>query len=474
MQVTPAVWSVAQHVGRMMLATLFYFAIAGFLTPADVGVLGIATVWIVFLGVFLELGFGAAIIQRQQIERRHLTTVFFVNVAVGVLLSLLGALASWPTSSFMRVPEAQPVMFALSMGFVISALGTVPGALATRQLRFRALAVRDWGGILAGGAVGVILAWDGWGVWSFVAQSLITNLVGTTLLWNVSSYRPRFTEWSPSALRELWPYSGPLFGVSLFKYLVQNADSLIIGYFFGPFRLGLYALANKVLIQPIAAVESGVGTFLFTRVARLQDEPARVAALYVASYKSLNYLLLPLVIVAGVWGGTLVSALLGTEWQEVGPIFWYLAVMGLMHPPITPVGQLMKGLGKTHWFLRWSILFSVATNGALLVGSQFGFAQALAGLAIAYVVMLPLALVILNRLIQGVLPQVLRAAVRSYFVGLSFAVVLLSSRAWIGNHVSVALASTAVGALLYMKLVQHSDPEFTTLLRRQLIGLPTP
>jgi PST family polysaccharide transporter len=460
-----------QQVGRFLLAAIFYFAIVSFLKPADVGVLGIATVWIAFLGVFFDLGFGAAIVQRREIDDRHLATVFFVNLAVGALLFLAGAALSWPLSSFMRVPAAQPVMLVLSAGFIISALSTVQAAIAARYLRFRALALRDLVGVVAGGVIGLMLAWAGMGVWSLVAQSLATSLIGTILLWKLSPYRPRLSDWSVTALKDLWGFSSRLFGVTVFKYFVQNADTLQIGYFFGAVRLGLYSLANKAVTQPIGAIDAGVGSFLFSRAARLQDQPSRLADLYTTAYKGLNYLVLPFVVAAGVWGGLIIPAALGSEWQGTGLVFVYLAVMGVAHPPMTPVGQLMKALGRPDWFLWWSIAFSVVTNAALLVGAQFGFQTALAALASAYIAMLPPALFIVSRLLPGALPRILRAVGPSYVPPISFALVLVGLKLWLGSQLGVAVGSTALGTMLYLFLVHRSDPGFTALIRRQLIGV---
>lgn len=471
MSLSPAAWSMVQQVGRLLLASVFYFVIAGLLTPKDVGILGIATVWLAFLGVFIELGFGAALIQRREITDRHLTTVFLVNLGLGILLSVVGAAASWPISRLMRTPQAQPVILVLSAGFVVNALSTVQVALATRQLRFRALATRDLGGVLVGGIVGIVLAATGWGVWSMVAQMLTTGIIGAALLWSLSPYRPRLRHWSPQALRELWGYSSRLFGLSAFKYLVQNVDTLLIGYFFGPVRLGLYALANKVLIQPIAAVESGVGGFLFPRAAQLQDQRHRVAELYVVSYKALNYLVLPFVAVAAVWGGILVPAILGPEWRDTELVFYCLAVVGATHPPITPVGQLMKALDKPGWLLGWGIGFSLVTIAALLLGSQFGFPWALVGLASAYLAMVPVIFVIVARLLPGSLPMVFRAVAPTYLAGGLITTVLLSSRVFGGDHVGFAVASTGVGVLLYVGYVWFADPWFASLLRRQFAGL---
>jgi polysaccharide transporter, PST family len=466
---SPGLWSLVQQVGRFLLAAIFYFAVVSFLAPADVGVLGIATVWIAFLGIFFDLGFGAAIVQRRQIEDRHLATVFFLNVGVGILLFMAGAALSWPLSAFMRVPAAQPVMLVLSAGFVINALSTVQAALAARNLRFRALALRDLVGVVAGGTLGVLLAWAGMGVWSLVAQSLATSLIGTVLLWKLSPYRPRFSDWSTTALKELWGFSSRLFGVTVFKYFVQNADVLQVGYFFGAVRLGLYSLATKAVTQPVGAIDAGVGSFLFSRAARLQDEPARLADLYTTAYKGLNYLVLPFVVAAGVWGGLVIPAVLGPEWQGTGLVFVYLAIMGVAHPPMTPVGQLMKALGKPDWFLWWSIAFSVVTNGALLVGAQFGFEAALAALAGSYVAMIPAALFLVHRLLPGALPRILRAVAPSYIPPISFALVLVGLRLWLGHQLSVAVLSTGVGALLYLVLVHRSDPGFTALVRRQVV-----
>ena len=168
-------WSLAQQGGRQVAAYAVFIVLARLLTPHDFGLVALATAWIGLLGVFSEVGFGSALVQRAQITSAHLSSTFFLNTGIGLLITLLGMAASWPLSRVLGAPEVQPVMLALSLGFLINSLGLTHMALVYRELRFKELAIRDLIATLLGGAVG--LAADGGDMASgaSVAQTLATS-----------------------------------------------------------------------------------------------------------------------------------------------------------------------------------------------------------------------------------------------------------------------------------------------------------
>ena len=229
--------------------------------------------WIGLLGVFSEVGFGSALVQRAQITSAHLSSTFFLNTGLGLLITLLGMAASWPLSRVLGAPEVQPVMLALSLGFLINSLGLTHMALVYRELRFKELAIRDLIATLLGGAVGLAAAWRGYGVWSLVAQTLATSATASTLLWAMLRWRPLRADVSRAALRELWGYSSKLFAFNLVKYLTQNLDKLLVSVLAGPVVLGLYNLAQKITLIPVQNFAGAVGNWLFPRLARFQGGP---------------------------------------------------------------------------------------------------------------------------------------------------------------------------------------------------------
>ena len=159
-------WALFQNIGRQASSFAIFLILALLLSPSDYGILGMSTAWIAFISVFTEMGFGAALIQRQNIESKHLSTIFFLNIGTGVLLTFIGIILSWPCALFFKTPDVQPVMAVLSFGFIIKSFSLTQVAIAQRGLKFRDLAIRDISASLIGGGVGIVAAFLKYGVWS--------------------------------------------------------------------------------------------------------------------------------------------------------------------------------------------------------------------------------------------------------------------------------------------------------------------
>ena len=129
------IWSVVQQIGGQVATLIVYFALAALLPPRDFGLVGMAGAWLAVLNTFCETGFGAALIQRDQVRGEHLGSTFAVNLAMGAALTLLGIVLSYPAARFFNTPDLQPVMAVLSLAFLMRAFGLTQVALAQRELR---------------------------------------------------------------------------------------------------------------------------------------------------------------------------------------------------------------------------------------------------------------------------------------------------------------------------------------------------
>lgn len=394
-------WAIVRVIGSQGISLLVFALLAVFLDPEDFGILGMALSWTNFIRSFSELGFGAALIQRQNIAPKHLSTTFFMNVAAGIFLTMIGIALSWPCALFFRTPDVQPVVAILSLGFLVSAFSLTQITIAQKELRFRDLAIREIPACLAGGIVGIVLAWLRFGVWSLVAQSLITSLVGTVLLWNVSQWRPKFGEFSFQCIRELWPYSSRIFLFNILKYFTQNSDRILIGYLLGPAALGIYTFAVRVVVRPIVTVVGAIGTYLFPKYSILQADRSAIEASYLSTSKIINSVVFPLVVMVLFFSPILVPSIWGAEWASVVPLMQILTVLVITQSFISPAGQLMKALNRPGWLLKWSIFITFV--GCLLIGLgayYFDMIGAASAISVAYMLGVPINLFVVQKLIH--------------------------------------------------------------------------
>jgi O-antigen/teichoic acid export membrane protein len=381
----PWAWSVAQQLGRQVASYAVFIVLARLLVPKDFGLVALATAWIGILGVFSDVGFGSALIQRREVTPAHLSSTFFLNVGLGLIASLAGMAASWPLARALGTPAVQPVVLALSPGFFINSLGLTHLALAYRDLRFKELAIRDLCATLLGGAVGITAALRGYGVWSLVAQTLVTSAGGAVLLWGMLRWRPAISDVSRRALGELWGYSSKLFSFNLFKYLAQNLDKLLVGVLAGPLIMGLYNFAQKLVVFPVQNLAGAVGNWLFPRLARVQDTSG-VRATYFQTSKMTAMAIFPPLALLAVVAPPAIPLVFGTKWEPAAPIVPLFALVGGAMTLMALAGALFKALDRPGWLFNWSVFFSVLIAAALAVGNRWGLMGLAAGMAAAHLV----------------------------------------------------------------------------------------
>src|SRR2546425_320042 len=167
--------------------------LARLLSPADFGVIAAAEVVIGFSGIVSQLGLGPALVQRPELERRHIDTAFTASVALGLLLGMLIWFGASVAAQFLHMPAMVPVLHVLAWVFPLQGMQTVASSLMSRELRFRWLANLDVATYAIGyGLVGVAAALLHWGVWALVAAQLSQTILKTIVL--LSQHPPRFRD----------------------------------------------------------------------------------------------------------------------------------------------------------------------------------------------------------------------------------------------------------------------------------------
>jgi O-antigen/teichoic acid export membrane protein len=255
-------------------------ALGRLLTPTEFGLMGAASVVIGFSQIVSQVGVGPAIIQRQELEPTHIRVAVTLSLALGLLLGTAVFVGAPEIAAFYRIPELVPVLRAVAVLFPLDGLNTVARSLLTRQLRFRAYIALDAGSYILGYAcVGVLLAWQGFGVWSLVIANIAQLAVRTVVMYAVTRHplRPSFDVRAGRALLSFGlGHSMAQIGL-LFS---QQGDNLVVGRWLGPAALGIYGRAYNLMVMPAAAFGRIVNRVLFPIMSQVQDERHRLANAY--------------------------------------------------------------------------------------------------------------------------------------------------------------------------------------------------
>ncbi|MBU4398814.1 MAG: MOP flippase family protein [Planctomycetes bacterium] len=470
-------WSAIGAWGQQLVQFGIGIVLARLLMPRDFGLLAMATVFIGFLGIFKYMGFHTAVVQRRQVDEALLSSLYYFVLAVSGLLFVATVAAAPVVAWVYGEPRVMGVTAVLGIGFLLSAPCLIPFSVLSRQMKFGRLAVADLVSGVIGGGVSIALAVAGLGVWALAIGSLVGTAVCTLLYQALSQWRPRLIfRWSE--VRSVFSFGANITGFSLFNYFARNADNFIIGAFLGAGPLGFYSLAYGILLKPRDAVTNVLMRVLFPAFSRMQDDDARLKAVYLRACGAIAFVTFPMMLGLMVVAHPFVQVVLGEKWLPAVPLIYVLAPLGMIQSIWSTVGQLYLAKGRADWQLRWGLFSGIIIMVSFLIGVPWGVFGVAVSYTAACVILLPVGFYVPFLLVQGLrlrdlagalFPHVLSAglmaiAVACFRAGLSF----LGVRSDMPTHL---FFSVGIGIVVYCVLVFYVRPQALTDLRRLL---PTP
>jgi PST family polysaccharide transporter len=406
-------WAVVLSWGQRAISMVFVIVLAALLGPEAFGIVAMALVFLAVIELFLEAGFLTTIVQRETLDREHLDSAFWVNLAWSIVLACLAfALAGW-WAGVNNAPELADVIRALSILLVISGLTIIQQAYLQRTLAFRKLAVRANVAALVGGLVGLSLALWGAGVWSLVAYQIAIDLTSLVLLWAVSDWRPGL-RFSRAHARDLFGFTSGVFLANVGGFVNRRSDTLLMGLFFSPSVVGIYRLADRFVDSILELTMRPVGLVSLPHMSLLQRDRTALRETVATFTRIAMRTTLPALLVLAACSGY-VLAVVGPEWEIGSDALRLLCIVGIVKGLVHFTGPLLFAVAKPFyratmlWFLA---AVSVATVVAVGYALESDPAQRqLTGMSgaralVALAIVLPLNLVIISR-VAGLAPRTL-------------------------------------------------------------------
>lgn len=367
------------------------------LAPADFGLLAMAVTVTGFISLFTDMGLSAATIQRKEINQRVISTLFFINLAVGTSLFLIAAAASPVAAWVFDDKRVIPLIISLGLAIPISAAGAQHAALLNRDMRWIALhGTGILSQLLSLVAVVVLALTLKHPFMALAAQSVVASLVATACYWMLSGWRPSFVLDLRKARSELG-FGMYLSGFNFINYMHDQFDNLLLGWRFGAVELGYYSRAYSLLQMPLNMVNSAITQAVLPSLSRLaprHDDWTRAFLMLLTTCAFGSMALCSTLFVASE---PLIDLLLGHQWEPVVTLFRYLMVASIFGSATSVCGSAFISKGETKAFFYWG-LFSCPIYALSYV---IGLPWASIGIAVAYslsmAVLAPIYLLVASR-----------------------------------------------------------------------------
>ncbi len=343
-------WTFSGSSVQMALRIVVLIALARLLKPADFGLVTAALVVTGFSELFSQLGIGPAIVQRPQLEERHIRTGFTISAILGfLLLGIFYFLAPIIAAFYhMQNQNLTPILRALALVFPISGLSVVSYSLLSRDLEFKRIAGIQVTAYLVGYVgMGIGLAWCGFGPWALVAASL-TQELGNTIGRLIFKPHSKKLLFDLEAAKELMLLGGGFTAARMGNYLATQGDNLIVGRYLGLAQLGLYSRSYQLIVIPATLLGQVLQDVLFPVMARFQDDKVRLAQAYKRGLALIALLVLPMSVAMTIVAPEFIYTLFGPQWKGAIEPFGILTIGVLFRTSYKMSDSIARSAGAVY------------------------------------------------------------------------------------------------------------------------------
>ena len=364
-------WSFFERIGQQGIQFIISIILARLLLPEQFGLIAMLAIFMAIAQSFITSGFGQALIQKQDATHIDECSIFYFNILVGLLAAGLLCLAAPWIAGFYNQPLLVPLTYAMSLNLIINAFGLVQTTLLTKHIDFKTQLKVSVIATVISGTIGVTMAFNGFGVWSLVAQSLSSNLFRTALLWLFNTWRPSLV-FNFASLRGMFVFGSRLLASGLLETVFQNIYLVVIGKLFSPADLGFYSRAKGLQQLPVSNISTIISRVTFPVFSSVQDDKPRLKRGVRKALTMLVMINFPMMIGLAIVAKPLVLVLLTEKWAPCIPYLQLLCVVGMLYPLQVINLNVLTAQGRSDLFFRLEILKKILMVIAIAVTYRWG------------------------------------------------------------------------------------------------------
>ncbi|HJC25122.1 MAG TPA: lipopolysaccharide biosynthesis protein [Candidatus Eisenbergiella merdavium] len=380
-------WRLAERCGAQGVSFVVSLILARILLPEAYGVVSLITVFTSILNLFIDSGFKNALIQKKDADQLDFSTVFYFNIAMGVLLYGMMFAVSPFIAAFYDRPYMVPYIRVMSLTLVFGGINGVQQAIVARRMQFKRFFYATLTGTLFSAAVGIAMAYMQMGVWALIAQRLINQAIDTVFLWFTVRWRPSL-RFSGKRLRPMFDYGSKLLLSAFANTIMENLTGLIVGKVYTAELLAYYDKGRNIPNLVVQNLQAAVQSVLFPVIAEKQDQREQVKKILRKSIMTSTYCIFPCMTGIAVCAEPLVRVLYTEKWIAMVPylrLWCFCFAFYLWH---TANLQVIQALGRSDIFLRIEVLKQFLSLAGILLAARFGVLAMLAAACIVAVLSL--------------------------------------------------------------------------------------
>lgn len=380
-------WATIQQIFGRVMSFSVNIILARLLLPEDFGTVATLGVFTAIATSLVDAGFGSSLSRSERVDDTDLSTIFYYNVGMSVVMYALLFLAAPLIADYFHNPVLIPVLRVLMISLLVNALGGIHGILLFRQMFFRQDLYIQLGSWVVSAGVGIVMAYLGYKYWAIVGMTMTQAVIRNAMLWFFISWRPKLL-FSKERLRHHFGYGSRIVLVGLLNTIYNNLTTIIIGRNFSMTIQGFYGNANGLQQVPVSTLSDPINKVTYPILVRVQNDPERLRAIYQRSMRLLFQISTPMMVALIVMAYPLYDLFFGEKWLEAVPYFQILCISGILFPINSYNINLLQVTGRANLHLRLDIVRKIVGVAGLFVGLAFGIYGLIWSMAIVQVVYL--------------------------------------------------------------------------------------
>lgn len=349
------IWSAIQKYSTMLINFISGIILARLLMPEDYGAIGMLVIFMSLAEVFIDAGFGSALIQKKNPTQTDYSTVFYFNIVMSVILYAALYFSAPAIAVFYHMPILSKVLRVQGLILFIYAFNIIQRNQIRKNLKFKKLSKVTITTSVISLIVTVIMAYMGFGVWSLVAQNFLGALIPCIFFWLTMNWRPTW-EYSWASFKELFGFGFYMFLTHLYTTFSQRITGLLVGRWYDPATMGYYTKASQFSKYATLSVAGVMIQTTYPLYASVQDDKARLINMVKRITSTLAYITVPMLSLLMLTAKPLFVLLFTERWLASVPYFQILCIGGMAGCLQAVNQQTIAAIGKSKVFFVWTVV----------------------------------------------------------------------------------------------------------------------
>lgn len=358
--VSSMIWKFLERSGAQFVQFFLSIILARLVTPEDYGVIALILVFTQISNVFISSGFGTALIQKKDSDELDFSSVFYLSLFVAFVCYFILFFLAPTIAKFYNNELLIGYIRVVAISLFFSAINGVQGTYVSKKMQFKRFFFSSMGAVLGSGIIGVILAYNGFGVWALVMQYVFSGFFSFVILWFTVKWRPKLI-FSFARVKTLFSFGWKLLCSGLLDTVFKNIYSLIVGRIYKSQVLG-YFNRGQQFPQVIASNLNGsIQSVMLPTLSANNDNPAEVKKITRRSISTSAFVLMPCMFGLAAVAEPLVKVLLTDKWLPCVPFLQLACISYALYPIHTANLTGINALGRSDIFLKLEIIKKCVT-----------------------------------------------------------------------------------------------------------------